>query len=63
LYNFVGNYDFHLSSSSPAIGKGYNGFTPINATSAITRSDLKATVTPPSLDLGAYPMDGSGNQH
>lgn len=63
LYNFVGTYDFHLSSGSPAIGKGYTAFTPLNATSAINRSDLKATVTPPSIDLGCYPMDGSGNQH
>ena len=63
LYNFVGNYNFHLSTSSPAIGKGYTGFTPLNATSAISRSDLKATVTAPSSDLGAFPTDGSGNQH
>ena len=63
LYNFVGNYNFHLSAGSPAIGKGFTNFTPLNATSPISRSDLKATVTPPNIDLGAYPMDGSGNQH
>ncbi|HEY4786137.1 MAG TPA: hypothetical protein VIH57_08805 [Bacteroidales bacterium] len=63
LHNFVGDYDFHLASGSPAIGKGYTGFSPLNATNAISDPDLKATVTPPSIDLGAFPMDGSGNQH
>jgi hypothetical protein len=63
LYNFVGDYDFHLSSGSPAIGKGYTGFSPLDATSAVSSVDLKATVTPPSIDLGAFPTDGSGNQH
>lgn len=63
LYNFVGTYDFHIATGSPAIGAGFTGFTPLNATSAISRSDLKATVTPPGIDLGAFLMDGSGNQH
>lgn len=63
LYNFAGNYNFRLSSNSPAIGKGFTGFSPLNATSAVNRSDLKATVTPPSVDLGAYPVDGTGNKH
>ena len=63
LYNFVGSYDFSLQSGSPAIGVGNTNFQPINATSAITNSMLKATVTPPNKDLGAYPTDGSGNQH
>ncbi len=63
LYNFVGNYNFHLNTGSPAIGKGYTAFTPINATSALTTPALKATITAPSIDLGAFPVDGSGNQH
>jgi hypothetical protein len=64
LGNFVGTYDFHLASGSPAIGTGNTtAFTPYNATSALTNSILKATVTPPNVDLGAYPTDGTGNQH
>jgi hypothetical protein len=63
LYNFVGNYNFRLATGSPAIGTGKTDFQPINATSAITNSYLKATVTPPNKDLGAYPTDGTGNQH
>lgn len=63
LYNFQGNYDFHLASNSPAIGKGYTSFSPVNATASLTNVNLKATVTPPSIDLGAFPKNGSGNQH
>jgi hypothetical protein len=64
LGSYIGTYDFHLASGSPAIGAGSNsGFTPLNATSAITNSALKANVTPPNVDLGAYPTDGTGNQH
>ncbi len=63
LYNFIGNYNFHLASGSPAIGTGYTGFTPINATAAVTNEYLKATVTPPSIDLGAFSTNGNGNQH
>ncbi|MBI1307733.1 MAG: hypothetical protein GC181_14110 [Bacteroidetes bacterium] len=63
LYNFQGDYDFHLNSNSPAIGAGYTAFTPIDATAPVSNSYLKATVTPPNMDLGAFPTDGSGNQH
>ncbi|MBC7485825.1 MAG: hypothetical protein H7282_03640, partial [Cytophagaceae bacterium] len=63
LYNYVGSYNFHLTSSSPAIGKGFTGFAPLNATSAVTDPFLRATVTPPNSDLGAFPTDNSGNQH
>lgn len=63
LYNFQGNYDFHLATGSPAIGKGNTAFSPVNATSSLTNEYLKATVTPPSSDLGAFPTNGSGNQH
>jgi len=63
LYNYVGSYNFHLASGSPAIGAGFTGFTPLDATNGVTDPFLKATVTMPSVDLGAYPTDGSGNQH
>ena len=61
--NFVGNYNFRLTSNSPCIGKGYTGVQPLNMTAPITNPYLKATVTPPNKDIGAYPMDGTGNQH
>ena len=63
LYNFVGTYNFNLATGSPAIGKGYTGFSPLNATSEVTNQFLKATVTAPSIDLGAFSTNGQGNQH
>lgn len=62
-YNFQGAYDFHLASDSPAIGKGYTSFSPLDATKSLTNAALKATVTTPNSDLGAFPRTGSGNQH
>jgi hypothetical protein len=62
--NYVGTYDFHLQCSSPAVGAGNtSAFTPVDATNAITHPALKANVTPPNIDLGAFPTDGSGNRH
>lgn len=71
--------DFRLASSSPAIGKGvYAGGSGDNAIpskakaplltrygfpSSITLLAGLANVTPPNKDLGAFPSDGSGNQH
>jgi hypothetical protein len=63
LYNFQGSYDFHLASGSPAIGKGYTSFAAVNATASLTNEFLKATVTAPSIDLGAFPQSGLGNLH
>lgn len=53
--------DLHLQSGSPAIGKGATNIIgiPMNAVS----SAIGANVTPPNKDMGAYPTDGSGNQH
>jgi Fe-S cluster assembly iron-binding protein IscA len=58
----VDGYDFHLQSSSPALGKGYTGFTvalnlPVDANFGAT-----AAVTP-GKDIGCYQADGSGNLH
>lgn len=63
LYNFVGTYNFKLAANSPAIAKGNVNFSPINATAELTNEYLKATVTAPNKDLGAFPTDGSGNKH
>ena len=63
LFNFVGLYNFHLMAGSPAIGAGYTNFMPLDATAAVTNPYLKATVSAPSIDLGAFSTDGKGNQH
>jgi hypothetical protein len=61
-------YDFHLSASSPAIGKGYTGFAaftniPNPVINDVTNVNFKATVTQPGVDIGCYQSNGSGNQH
>lgn len=62
------NYDFHLKAGSPAIGKGYTGFSSFaniaNPVSAdVTKSPFAPTLTAPGKDMGCYQTDGSGNQH
>lgn len=60
--NYVGSYNFHLQSGSPAVGKGYSGFAPY----AVVKVDpvFGATeITPPGKDIGAFQTNGSGNQH
>jgi hypothetical protein len=59
--NEVGNSNFRLASGSPAIGKGYTGFSPMK--SVPVAGDLGATITLPGKDIGAYQTDGTGNQH
>lgn len=58
----VSNYDFRLQVNSPALGKGYTGFSPlalipVNPTYGVTE------ITPPGKDIGAFQFNGSGNQH
>lgn len=61
----VGSFDFHLKNSSPAIGKGTNDPSNIQplVVTTVTDPDLKATVTMPSVDMGCFQADGTGNQH
>ncbi|MES2517324.1 MAG: hypothetical protein V4585_04400 [Bacteroidota bacterium] len=60
--SFVGSYNFRLQATSPAIGKGYTGFTPLNVVPV--NANFGATViTPPNKDIGAYPSDNTGNKH
>ncbi|KAB2914338.1 MAG: right-handed parallel beta-helix repeat-containing protein [Bacteroidetes bacterium] len=53
--------DLHLQSSSPAIGKGKTNIQ--NIPMKMVAPQTGAVITPPNIDLGAYPTDGSGNQH
>ena len=65
----VGNFNFNLQPGSPCQGKGYFGFTPNLLSSAqppFPIVDPKyglTTLTLPGLDIGAYQLNGSGNQH
>lgn len=60
--NEQGSSDFRLKSTSPAIGKGFTGFAPLQRVTVIG-GDFGATVTPPGSDIGAYQSNGTGNQH
>jgi hypothetical protein len=59
---YAKGFDFHLKSSSPAIGKGNTSFTPLKVV-PVSDNFGSSGITPPNKDLGAYPTDGSGNQH
>ncbi|MBS1669650.1 MAG: hypothetical protein JST58_19935 [Bacteroidetes bacterium] len=66
-YNFLagsyqGVFDFHLKTNSPAIGKGYTGFSPY----ALVKLDPvfgASEITKPGKDIGCFQTDGTGNQH
>jgi hypothetical protein len=59
---YASGFDFHIQSSSPAVGKGYTGFAPI----AVVKTDANfgaTEITAPGMDMGAYQINGKGNQH
>ena len=60
--SYATGFDFHLQSTSPALGKGFTGFTPL-AVVPVSANFGASIITPPNKDLGAYPSDGTGNQH
>ena len=62
--DFASGYDFHLQSSSPALGKGYTSWTP-HVPAGIVADPVfgPTTITPPNKDMGCYPSDGTGNKH
>ncbi|HTI09845.1 MAG TPA: hypothetical protein VL832_14855 [Puia sp.] len=55
-------YDFSLLTSSPAYKKG--NATLFKALRTVPQGgDYGATTLDPNVDMGAYPSDGTGNQH
>lgn len=58
----VGNYDFRLQPGSPAIGKGYTGLIPLALVPVDPRYGV-TEITPPGNDIGAFQLNGTGNQH
>ncbi len=56
------NYDFSLLTSSPAYHKGNASLFKAQRT-VPQGGDYGATTLDPNVDMGAYPSDGSGNQH
>ncbi len=61
--NCVGNYNFRLQASSPAIGKGYTGFSALAVTKVPSKFPYSAVVSQPGSDIGCYQRNGTGNQH
>lgn len=58
----VGQFNFRLQSGSPAISKGFTGFTPLQVV-PVSANFGSSAITPPSADMGCYPTNGQGNQH
>ncbi|MDR3679235.1 MAG: hypothetical protein P4L41_04650 [Flavipsychrobacter sp.] len=63
VIDYATGYDFHLASGSPAIGKGYTGWTPMANPVPVDPTYGATTITGPGKDIGAYQTDGTGNQH
>jgi hypothetical protein len=61
-YSAIGNFNFHLLSTSPLIGKGYTNFQPLILVPLAPVYGL-SEATPPGSDLGCYQINGKGNQH
>jgi hypothetical protein len=60
--NYANGFDFHLGSSSPAIGKGTTSFS----AQALVPQDANfgaTEITAPGSDIGAYQSGGTGNKH
>ncbi|MBC7418840.1 MAG: hypothetical protein H7325_11875, partial [Pedobacter sp.] len=54
---------FHLKSNSPCIGRGLvTALAPLNVV-PVDPNFGSSAITPPGKDLGAFQLDGSGNQH
>ncbi|WP_428329339.1 hypothetical protein [Mucilaginibacter sp.] len=62
LITMAGASSFHITSTSPAYGKGTTTASP-PYNNVTTTGAYAPIVTPPGVDLGAYQSNGSGNQH
>lgn len=58
----IDGYNFHLQATSPAVGRGYQSFTPISNV-PVDANFGSSGITGPGKDLGCYQLDGTGNQH
>jgi len=61
-YDYANGFDFHLSTGSPAIGKGYTSFAPLGVVK-IDSNFAATAITAPGMDIGCYQSNGTGNQH
>ena len=61
-YTAVGNFNFRLQPGSPLIGKGNTTIAPLVVVPLDKIYGL-SDPTPAGADLGAYQLNGTGNQH
>jgi hypothetical protein len=61
LIVMVGNSSFHIPNTSPAYGKGTTAFSSYNT--GTSTGAYAPNVTAPGSDIGAYQVNGNGNQH
>lgn len=57
----MGTSNFRIQATSPGSGKGKTDFSPMAAVKAT--GNYGTTITQPGKDIGAYQLDGTGNQH
>lgn len=60
--SFVGTSNFRLQPTSPAIGKGFTGLTPLDVV-PVSANFGATEVTLFGKDIGAYQSNSVGNQH
>jgi hypothetical protein len=60
--DFSAGWDFHLTTGSPAIGKGNTSFSPLGVVPVDPNFGATA-ITVPGADMGCYQSNGTGNQH
>jgi hypothetical protein len=58
-----GSWNFRLTTGSPAIGKGFTGFTALSNGVPLSANFGATEITAPGKDIGAYQVDGTGNKH
>lgn len=61
--DYATGFDFHLQSTSPAVGKGHTSWTPIANPVPLDASYGATELTAPGIDIGCYQQNGTGNQH
>ena len=60
----VGNFNFHLQANSPCVGKGYTGLNLQPLKMVVEDPIYGVSYYPqPGVDLGAYQLNGFGNNH
>lgn len=63
VIDYAGGFDFHLQSTSPAVGKGSTSWSPMPNPVPVDSVWGATLITGPGMDIGCYQMNNTGNQH